>query len=346
VCVTQQIRESAEEIDEQRPKYVRPMGRMMTVPRNEPVVLIIDALPLRSLGLVSILSRLDHLGFAGKTRIISHLPDAAERWIEAHANCEMLIYNVGGASIADRDNSQRIKALRAIAPDVPLVIFSESESREEIISALNVGAQGLLYAGMNSELALQAFSFILNGGSYFPSALRPRRPYPQRHPTIDCNRTPSCVNGGSSAEDLKDADLTDRNLTARQGTVLELLSRGNSNKVIARRLAMSEGTVKFHVRQIMRKFGVTNRTQVAVVSGVRGFAEAPSSLDPRPAAPIATSAKSSRPVGRGDRGHRSDRSNAIARAIDPIGAAPLITGQDDGAHDGPASRAIACRSPS
>jgi two-component system nitrate/nitrite response regulator NarL len=244
---------------------------MMTVPRNEPAFLIIDALPLRSLGLVSILSRLDHLGFAGKTRIISHLPDAAERWIEAHANCEMLIYNVGGASIADRDNSQRIKALRAIAPDVPLVIFSESESREEIISALNVGAQGLLYAGMNSELALQAFSFILNGGSYFPSALRLRQPPPQRRPAIDCNpAAPSCVNGVSSAEDSKDADSRRSNLTARQGAVLELLSRGNSNKVIARQLAMSEGTVKFHVRQIMRKFGVTNRTQVAVVFGAGG----------------------------------------------------------------------------
>src|SRR5215471_7384763 len=246
---------------------------MMRVLRNEPVVLIIDALPLRSLGLVSILSRLDHLGFAGKTRIISHLPDAAERWIEAHANCEMLIYNVGSASIADRDNSQRIEALRAIAPDVPLVIFSENESREETILALNVGAQGLLYAGMNSELALQAFSFILNGGSCFPSALRPGRPYPQRHPAIDCNPAPSCV--GSSAEDLKDTDLTDRNLTARQGAVLELLSRGNSNKIIARRLAMSEGTVKFHVRQIMRKFGVTNRTQVAVVCGAGEVAPRP-----------------------------------------------------------------------
>src|SRR5215831_15030208 len=98
----------------------------------------------------------------------------------------------------------------------------------------------------------------------------PRRPYPQRCPAIDCNPTPSCVNGGSGAEDLKDADLTDRNLTARQGAVLELLSRGSSNKVIARRLAMSEGTVKFHVRQIMCKFGVTNRTQVAVVCGAGG----------------------------------------------------------------------------
>jgi two-component system nitrate/nitrite response regulator NarL len=241
---------------------------MMRVPRNEPVVLIIDALPLRSLGLVSILSRLDHFGFAEKTRIISHLPDAAEPWIKAHGDCEMLIYNVCGASIADRDNSQRIKGLRAIAPDVPLVIFSESESREEVISALNLGVQGLLYAGTNSELALQAFSLILNGGSYFPSALRARRPYPHKHPAVDCNPTRSCVNGG--AEDLKDADSTDRNLTARQAAVLELLSRGNSNKVIARRLAMSEGTVKFHVRQIMRKFGVTNRTQVAVVCGAGG----------------------------------------------------------------------------
>ena len=38
-------------------------------------------------------------GFAGKEFTISHLPDAAERWIQAPANCEMLFYNVGGASI-------------------------------------------------------------------------------------------------------------------------------------------------------------------------------------------------------------------------------------------------------
>jgi len=56
-----------------------------------------------------------------------------------------------------------------------------------------------------------------------------------------------------------------RSLTARQRAVLELLTRGDTNKVIARRLGMKEGTVKGHVRQIMRKFGVTNRTQVAVV---------------------------------------------------------------------------------
>src|SRR5262245_55599531 len=127
--------------------------------------------------------------------------------------------------------------------------------------------------------------------------MRPKDTYPpQRQPALDCIPAPSCVmngdngaeknledaarnrsptarqkasrgdtNGGNgAAKNLEDA-ARNRTLTARQRAVLELLSRGNTNKIIARRLGMSEGTVKVHVRQIMRKFGVTNRTQVAVV---------------------------------------------------------------------------------
>jgi len=130
---------------------------------------------------------------------------------------------------------------------VPLVIFSESESREEIASALNVGAQGLLYAGTNSELALQAFSFILNGGSYFPSAMQLKHTYlAQRHPAIDCIATPSCVmNGDNGAAKNSEDAVKSRSLTARQKAVLELLSRGDTNKVIARRLGTREVRSKF-----------------------------------------------------------------------------------------------------
>jgi DNA-binding NarL/FixJ family response regulator len=249
------------------------MEGKMTVPSAEPGILIVDALPLRSLGLSSILGRLDRSSVPSKFRLIVLTPDQAEQWIDADADCEMLIYNAGGASIADRANLQRIKVLRALAPDVPLVIFSERESREEIISALNVGAQGILYAGTNAELALQAFSVILNGGSYFPSAMRPKRTdAAQRHPVVDYDPAPSCGIGGGNggggndgAEDLEDANSRNRNLTARQNAVLELVSRGDSNKAIARRLGIREGTVKVHVQQILRKFGVMNRTQVAAV---------------------------------------------------------------------------------
>jgi DNA-binding NarL/FixJ family response regulator len=179
----------------------------------------------------------------------------------------MLIYNAGGSSIADSDNMQRIKVLRALAPDVPLVIFSERESREEIISAVNVGAQGVVYAGTSADLAVQAFSLILNGGSYFASAMRPKRaPAAQRHPVVDCNPTAPCgMGGGNGGEEDLEAGPINPNLTARQKAVVELLCHGDSNKAIARRLGMREGTVKVHVRHILRKFGLVNRTQVAVV---------------------------------------------------------------------------------
>jgi DNA-binding NarL/FixJ family response regulator len=95
--------------------------------------------------------------------------------MDADANYQMLIYIAGDASNADRDNLERIKALRAIAPDVPLMILSDSETREEIISTLNVAPQGFLCVGANAELALHVFSFILNGESHFPSAIRPNR---------------------------------------------------------------------------------------------------------------------------------------------------------------------------
>jgi DNA-binding NarL/FixJ family response regulator len=274
----------------------------MKVP-SEPGVLIIDALPLRSLGFISTLNRLSHLRVRDprKAPVTLHTPDEAGPWIDAHANCEMLIYIVGGARNANCDHLERIKALRALAPDMPLMILADGESREEIISTLNSGAQGFLYVGANAELALRALSFMLNGGSYFPSATRLKHTDPaQRHPAIDCIPAPSCVMNGDNgaAKNLEDAarnrsltarqkavfellsrgdtngdsgsarNLEDaarnRSLTARQMAVLELLSRGDTNKVIARRLGMREGTVKVHVRQIMRKFGVTNRTELAV----------------------------------------------------------------------------------
>ena len=250
----------------------------MTVPSAEPGILIVDILPLRSLGLGSILGRLSSSDVRSNFRLTVHTPDQAEQWIDADSNCKMLIYNAGGGSIADSDNMQRIKILRALAPDVPLVTFSEREGREETISALNVGAQGVVYAGMSADLAVQAFSFILNGGSYFASAMRPKRaPAAQRHPVVDCNPNAPCGMGGvnGAEDDLEDAGPINRDLTSRQKAVLELLSRGDSNKAIARRLGMREGTVKVHVRHILRKFGLVNRTQLAVVcaSGAKADSE-------------------------------------------------------------------------
>ncbi len=65
-----------------------------------------------------------------------------------------------------------------------------------------------------------------------------------------------------------DVILPDEALTAREREVLELLSRGLPNKLIAHRLQISEHTVKFHVSSIYAKLGASSRTD-AVSRGVR-----------------------------------------------------------------------------
>jgi DNA-binding NarL/FixJ family response regulator len=240
----------------------------MAARSDEPVILIIDTLPLRSLNLISILTHLDRSASRGEFLLRVHTPDEVEQCIVPN-QCAMLIYNVGSASIADRETSQRLKVLTTLAQDVPLVIISHSECWDEVVCALNMGARGFVYAGTDAEIVRHVFSFILNDRSHSPGAMLSKRSYPEEQtlPTLDCNRVPfsELHNAEYDAKDLQDEGSNTHYLTARQKAVLGPLSRGESNKAIARRLGMTEGTVKVHVRQIMRKFGVTNRTQVAVV---------------------------------------------------------------------------------
>jgi DNA-binding NarL/FixJ family response regulator len=242
----------------------------MSVLPGDPTVLIVDPLPLRNLGLAAVL---DGLSGATKSRLASLTSDEAEKWIEADVKCNMIIYNVGGDSVVNHKHLKRIKGLRARFADASLVILSDNDSREEILSALRVGAQGFLYAGTNVQLALEALSFIFMGGSYFPSLVQSkRRPTAQVTGEMDCSSPPAecaldaghgAVENGA-AEDAAGTGPVKSILTERQKSVLEHLRRGDSNKLIARELDIREGTVKVHVRQIMRKLGVANRTQVAI----------------------------------------------------------------------------------
>ena len=85
---------------------------------------------------------------------------------------------------------------------------------------------------------------------------------------------------GTSSEDLIErpgsnneikAAFSHPLMTDRQRAVLLCLCQGDPNKVIGRKLGMTETTVKVHVREIMRKLGVVNRTQVAIAVGRNGL---------------------------------------------------------------------------
>jgi DNA-binding NarL/FixJ family response regulator len=233
-------------------------------------VAILDAKELRR---ASITSLFEPWARGENLLLTSFAPERAHEALQADSDIRMLIFNIGGESIAERDNLQQLKFLRALASKVPFVIISDKEDVNDITTAFTAGVQGFINSGMPSALAFQTLSFILNGGSYFPpSAMHhlPARPS-QAEPPAGSSSDPDSESKHNGRATNGDGSTHSRNdlgchpvLTARQQEVLDHLRLGESNKMIARRLGMTEGTVKVHIRQMMRKCRVTNRTQLAL----------------------------------------------------------------------------------
>jgi len=97
----------------------------------------------------------------------------------------------------------------------------------------------------NLEDVAQAARMVRNGLHVLPMQMKPMLSRPNPGPRLTTEATAS--------------------LTARENAVLTLVTQGSSNKVIARKLGISDSTVRVHVRSVLKKLGVQNRTQAALV---------------------------------------------------------------------------------
>jgi DNA-binding NarL/FixJ family response regulator len=140
-----------------------------------------------------------------------------------------------------RDDDFRI--LKA-AGDVPWIVVCDTEDCEQAISAIEDGAQGFLPASVSLDVAVQAVRLVEAGGTFIPAKM-----LLQSQKAKD-----GLCNGAESSSPF----------TMRQSAVLAALHQGRSNKQIAYQLQMSEGTVKVHVREIMKKVNARNRTEVVL----------------------------------------------------------------------------------
>jgi DNA-binding NarL/FixJ family response regulator len=243
---------------------------------GKPFVAVVNAKNLRRASLASLL---EGWADAENLRVASFTPDQASKALCAGSALRMVIVNIGGEFVDD--NLQQLKVLRALAPDVPLVVIADREDPNEVAAAFDIDAQGFLNSGMPSTLAFQALTFILNGGSYYPpSAVHPAPNQSEEHeaPEGGSSEEPDAKHNGRGSNGNGNGNGNGRelaphqngleprsaHLTARQLEVLEHLRLGESNKMIARRLGMTEGTVKVHIRQMMRKCHAANRTQLAL----------------------------------------------------------------------------------
>lgn len=149
---------------------------------------------------------------------------------------------------ADDDKVHAIVArLQAAARHIPIVILSDMEKGEAARSALQLGARGYIPTSESLSVMIAALRLVVAGGIFIPmNALAAAEPAAEAREVVA--HAPPCI-------------LDD--FTPREMQVLTRLHHGKANKIIAHELAMSESTVKVHVRRIMQKLHATNRAQVA-----------------------------------------------------------------------------------
>lgn len=126
-----------------------------------------------------------------------------------------------------------------------VVVFSVSNYREDLITALRRGADGYLLKDMEPEELLVALRQAAAGKMVVSPALTE-------------------VLAGALREVRSDDEPDINSLTPRERDILKLIAQGQPNKMIARKLDITESTVKVHVKNLMKKMKVKSRVEAAV----------------------------------------------------------------------------------
>ena len=176
-----------------------------------------------------------------------HTFGSLQEWEEAdsdHALVRAVLFNIGGRSITDPDLVSEIAELVAAFDNSAVVLLADDDDLSAVMKALELGVRGYIPTSVGIEICVQAISLAIAGGRFVPasSVLALRKVLGVR---------------GDSYRSIASA------FTARQSAVVEGLCRGKANKIIAYELNLCESTVKVHIRNIMKKLGATNRTEVA-----------------------------------------------------------------------------------
>jgi two-component system, NarL family, nitrate/nitrite response regulator NarL len=145
---------------------------------------------------------------------------------------------------------QAAAAIAQLYPAVQIVMLTASEAEENVNAALETGAKGYILKGTSGPELIRIAQAVCSGDSYVTPTLAVKLLAQLRH------------------KKQKQDDEGISELTSREEEVLDHVSRGLTNKEIARELALSEKTVKHYMTIIMQKLQVRNRVE-AVLHGRR-----------------------------------------------------------------------------
>ncbi len=151
----------------------------------------------------------------------------------------------------DRNGLEATREIRKKFPDIAIVILTSSESDQHLNEAVSLGISGYLLKNLDGEELFDLLAGIERGEAAMTRTMAARLL--------------------KNAADARAGTPEDDSLTARELEVLRLVAKGASNLQIAEELVISVNTVKSHLKNILAKLQLENRTQVARYALERGL---------------------------------------------------------------------------
>ncbi|QQS54997.1 MAG: two-component system response regulator NarL [Candidatus Competibacteraceae bacterium] len=207
-------------------------------------ILVIDDHPLMRKGILQLIAMEPSL------RLVGEAGDGQQGMELAHRlrpDLILLDLNMRGLS-----GMEALKALKAADLDTRVIILTVSDSEEDVVAALRLGADGYLLKDMEPEEVLHSLKAAAQG-------------------RIALGERVAAIVADALRHESRPKPIDSVKLTEREREILSLIAVGFSNKLIARKLKITEGTVKVHVKHLLRKLDLASRVEAAVWAVKHGF---------------------------------------------------------------------------
>lgn len=234
--------------------------------------------------------------------------DALEQLRTGSAQADLVIGEIKPDPIKEY---QAIRALRSGFPHVKIIGVMRTPSAEETEKLVRHGVSGIFSSDLSAEALSYALELVLLGGTVHPiavgfglqtAAALPESadcPAPESAVAPQRPELPAAVPAEIAAKEevWKPGNRGATSLSDREAQFLNCLLAGMSNKLIARHLDIAEATVKVHLRSVLRKLKVQNRTQAAIWA-LQNAAE-PTQIAAVPSHPVSAALPRLKVVGQG-----------------------------------------------
>ena len=212
-------------------------------------VLVVDDHALFRRGIASVLTNQENLEIVGEAADGLEAIEKAEETVPDVILMDLNMPNCSGL--------EATQALQTKMPQVNILVLTVSDSEADLFSAMKFGATGYILKNTEPEELVQAIFHVAHGGAIISPLM--------------ATKLLTEFKGLGTQGETESTQEAEGNLSPREMEVLQLVAQGATNKEIADCLFISENTVKTHLRNIMEKLHLVNRSQAAAYAVKRGL---------------------------------------------------------------------------